>query len=135
LFSGKIQLLVLTYAQGDPVSCNHVGAPTVPGAVIGMPAFEKSLTNLEKEILDKIATDNRNGQRTSQESLNRILGTERRSPDIQKRHRSDTLKSINEKFMQSLHTRELLIERTCSEEDQRLFDYYLNPNAGYPHSD
>jgi|GEM_PF-6950660 hypothetical protein len=96
-----------------------------------MPAFEDMLTNVEKDILRKIASDNRNGLRTRQDELNRILGTERRSADIQKRHRSDTLKSINDKFSKSQKSTVLLIERSRSAEDQRLYEYFIRPEVGY----
>jgi hypothetical protein len=65
------------------------------------------------------------GIRTTTEEVNRIIGVANKSIDMQKRKRSDIIKSINSKYQSSTNNNQLLIDRVKSEHDARLQEYYL----------
>ena len=90
--------------------------------------FLRQLTNLETELLKQISRDTKNGFRTKAEDINRILGTERKSTDVQKKQRHEVLVSINHKYAKLYNTTHLLIEKVRTEDDGRLFEYYINQN-------
>lgn len=69
-----------------------------------------------------------NGIRTTTEEVNRIIGVANKSIDMQKRKRSDIIKSINSKFQSTTNNDKLLIDRVKSEFDARLQEYYLTQN-------
>jgi hypothetical protein len=80
---------------------------------------------VEKVVIKHIYNNAKNkGTRTSTDEVNRILGVGNKSVDMQKRKRSDIIKSINMKY-QLIDSNKLLIERVKSELDARLQEYYL----------
>jgi hypothetical protein len=66
------------------------------------------------------------GKRTGTEEVNRVLGVAMKSHDMQKRKRSDVIRSINAKY-KLIHpaVNKPLVERVKSEMDARLFEYSL----------
>jgi hypothetical protein len=83
-------------------------------------AVEQSLLKL------LIANAAQLGKRTGTDEVNRILGVSQKSSDMQKRKRSDVIRSINAKYklIQPMTTMPL-VERVKSSVDARLFEYYL----------
>jgi len=66
------------------------------------------------------------GERTGTEEVNRILGVGNKTNDMQKRKRSDIIKSINKKYqMIQFDNNKILIDRIKSEIDARLYEYVL----------
>lgn len=67
------------------------------------------------------------GKRTGTEEVNRVLGVSLKSQDMQKRKRSDAIRSINTKYkLINPAVSQPLVERVKSEMDARLFEYSLN---------
>lgn len=66
------------------------------------------------------------GKRTGTDEVNRVLGVSLKSQDMQKRKRSDVIRSINAKY-KLIHpaVNKPLVERVKSEMDARLFEYSL----------
>jgi hypothetical protein len=66
------------------------------------------------------------GKRTGTDEVNRILGVSQKSLDMQKRKRSDVIRSINAKYklIQPMTTMPL-VDRVKSDLDARLYEYYL----------
>ena len=80
---------------------------------------------IEKGLIKHIYDNAKNkGARTSTDEVNRILGVGNKSVDMQKRKRSDIIKSINMKY-QLIDQNKILIERVKNELDARLQEYYL----------
>jgi hypothetical protein len=88
-------------------------------------SFQKSLTPIENEVLEKIKTDTIAGKRTTTNCLNKILGTDKKSPETQKSQRSKTLTAINDKYKLYHKTDMKLINHMRMEEDKRLVEYYI----------
>jgi hypothetical protein len=83
-------------------------------------AVERSLLRL------LIENARQRGQRTGTEEVNRVLGVGQKSLDMQKRKRSDVIRSINGKYkLICPHLNRPLIDRVKSDVDARLFEYYL----------
>ena len=82
------------------------------------------LNEFEKELL-KILT-NKKGRFIDIESLNYILGLSKKSPEIQKKNRSEFLNKLNQKLKEVFNTEDTVIIRVKDEEDKRVFVYQLN---------
>ena len=68
---------------------------------------------------------NRNS-RTATDEVNRVLGMASKSGDMQKRKRSDVIRSINAKYRILMPEKDLdLIERVKSDLDARLYEYCI----------
>lgn len=66
------------------------------------------------------------GRRTNIEEINRVLGLANKSSEMQKKTRSQTLKSINEKYAIVMQKSDFqLINRSRSELDGRLIEIYI----------
>lgn len=64
--------------------------------------------------------------RTATEDVNRVLGVARKSGDMQKRKRSDVIRSINSKYRVLMPDKDVqLIDRVKSELDARLYEYHI----------
>ena len=84
---------------------------------------------VEKALIKFIDENAKNkNTRTSTDEVNRILGVGNKSVDMQKRKRSDIIKSINMKY-QLIDPNKILIERVKSELDARLQEYYLTTDT------
>ncbi len=83
-------------------------------------AVEQSLLHL------LIANGAQMGKRTGTDEVNRILGVAQKSLDMQKRKRSDVIRSINAKYklIQPMTTLPL-VDRVKSDLDARLYEYFL----------
>jgi len=91
--------------------------------------FWESLTPIEKEILAQIKKDTESGVRTKTEDLNRILGTEKKSFEVQKSQRSKKLLQINEKYSSYFRNRAVLIDKSRMDGDRRLVEYFIRTEA------
>jgi len=78
----------------------------------------------EKEFLNKLL--NKKGKFIDIETLNYILGLSKKSPEIQKKNRSEFLNKLNHKLKEVFSTDDTIIIRVKNEEDKRVFVYQLN---------
>jgi hypothetical protein len=82
--------------------------------------IEKALLRL---LVDNI---NQRNSRTATDEVNRVLGMASKSGDMQKRKRSDVIRSINAKYRTLMPDKEVeLIDRVKSEMDARLYEYCI----------
>ena len=88
----------------------------------------KLFTKSELELIQTIAT--RSDFAMSTEDMNFILGTTKKSVDVQKKHRSDIIKSINNKYNLVSNTTEsdFFIEKKRIENDKRVLNYFIHPD-------
>jgi hypothetical protein len=78
----------------------------------------------EKEFLNKLL--NKKVKFIDIETLNYILGLSKKSPEIQKKNRSEFLNKLNHKLKEVFSTDNTIIIRVKDEEDKRVFVYQLN---------
>lgn len=78
----------------------------------------------EKEFLNKLL--NKKGKFIDIETLNYILGLSKKSPEIQKKNRSEFLNKLNHKLKEVFSTDDTIIIRVKDDEDKRVFVYQLN---------
>ena len=57
--------------------------------------------------------------------INYVLGIKDKNTGLQKKVRSDTINSINEKFKINLQSEELIIQSIRSEIDKRYLEYFI----------
>ncbi len=85
--------------------------------------FEEVEKALLKLLMDNMTTRN---SRTATDEVNRVLGMASKSGDMQKRKRSDVIRSINAKYRMLMPEKDLeLIDRVKSELDARLYEYCI----------
>jgi len=85
--------------------------------------FEEIEKALLKLLLDNMITKN---SRTATDEVNRVLGMASKSGDMQKRKRSDVIRSINTKYRMLNPEKDVeLIDRVKSELDARLYEYCI----------
>lgn len=85
--------------------------------------FEEIEKALLKLLVENITLKN---SRTATEEVNRVLGVASKSGDMQKRKRSDVIRSINSKYRMLMPDNDVqLIDRVKSDLDARLYEYYI----------
>ncbi|HJV19527.1 MAG TPA: LPXTG cell wall anchor domain-containing protein [Sediminibacterium sp.] len=88
---------------------------------------EDLFTAIESALIKLILLNTTTHQKlTSIDEMNRTLGIAHKSTDMQKRKRSDTINSINEKYMIATGNKEAeLIKRVKSELDGRMHEFFI----------
>lgn len=76
------------------------------------------------EFLYKHSTDER---LTTIEEINKVIGASQRTPEVQKRLRSDLIGTINDKLEIVSESKFNVIEKQRSEFDKRSFEYFIHP--------
>lgn len=84
----------------------------------------------ELDLIEKIYQISLDGKSFSVEDVNQILGLSKKSLEIQKKIRTETLNKINHRFKMKHETDEDLIERIRSEEDRRFYRYIIREENG-----
>lgn len=81
----------------------------------------------EQEVLRLIFANSIEGNNTTIEELNVLLGLSRKNVDIQKKQRSDLLISLNRKLSVLSESGKPVVDKLRSETDKRVFEYYIDP--------
>jgi hypothetical protein len=119
--SGLVLGLVLTYYYRD----SKKNKPASANISAGM-NLDTLFTREEKDLIALVYSNSVNELPTSAESINQALGVSVKSMDIQKKHRSDTLLTINKKYSIVSGNNEHLIISKRNAQDKRTFDYYID---------
>lgn len=82
-------------------------------------------SELETEVLKVITSNSQKALLTSIEDLNKVLGVNKKSIEVQKKQRSDVISSINKKYSYIQKDKGELIERKQAEFDKRSFEYFI----------
>lgn len=84
-------------------------------------------TKSELELIQTIAA--RSDFSMNTDDVNFLLGTTKKSVDVQKKHRSDIIKSINDKYKSftNITEPESFIEKKRIENDKRVLKYFIHP--------
>ena len=85
------------------------------------------LEQRERDLLSYIFKQSSEEKLTSIDEINKAIGATQRSPEIQKRLRSDLIIAINEKLSIVTKSKNAVIEKQRSEFDKRSFEYFIQP--------
>ncbi len=88
-------------------------------------AYQVSFSDVEKSLLKMLAEKAKNKQTAVITDINYILGVKDKNTGLQKKVRSDTFNSINEKYRYLTKQNDPLIQSVRSELDKRYFEYFI----------
>jgi len=91
-------------------------------AIQDTPHFEER----EKSLIQLVYQNSMQGQPTTIDDINQILGLSDKIPDVQKKHRSDVIQSIDQKFQLLTRREGSLIKKNRSAMDKRSFEFYID---------
>jgi hypothetical protein len=101
----------------------------LPGKVVSLPVFDEVELSLLRLLTENLCNK---GKRTNAQEVNRILGVANKTLDMQKRKRSDVIRSVNRKFRLVHPDRaEELILKAKNDMDGRLTDYFVNDSETF----
>jgi len=84
--------------------------------------------NIESTLISALIKSSENNSFLNVNEINEILGIKKKSLEIQKRVRSETINNINHKFNIKFNQKVTFIEREKSKDDKRFYNYIINPN-------
>jgi len=114
-------------------------APTDSTKAVAAPESEKHPTSFrstrilelleerERSLLEFLFNHSTDERLTSIEEINKVLGVQNRSVEIQKRMRSDLIGSINQKLGIVTRDKKPVVDKQRSEFDKRSFEYFIHP--------
>lgn len=85
------------------------------------------LEERERSLLEFLFNHSADERLTSIEEINKVLGVQNRSVEIQKRMRSDLIGSINQKLGIVTRDKKPVVDKQRSEFDKRSFEYFIHP--------
>lgn len=88
--------------------------------------FSETLSAVEKSLLDLILKNSSNGNMTSVNSVNEVLGIARKDVKSQNNIRAATLQMINHKFIAYSGLNDDLILKQRTAFDKRFFEYFIH---------
>lgn len=97
------------------------------GHLDDQPVFKVSFSDVEKALLNMLKEKAKQKKTAVITEINYILGVRDKNTGLQKKVRSDTFNSINEKYRYSTKQTEPLIQSIRSEVDKRYFEYFISP--------
>ena len=87
---------------------------------------EVEFTEGELALISILVTKSKKNKTAVISEINYVLGIKDKNTGLQKKVRSDTISSINEKFKINLQSEELIIQSIRSEIDKRYLEYFIN---------
>jgi hypothetical protein len=84
--------------------------------------------NIETTLISALIKSAENNSFLNVNDINEILGIKKKSLEIQKRVRSETINNINHKFNINFNQKVTFIERERSKDDKRFYNYIINLN-------
>ena len=85
-----------------------------------------SFSELENELVTKIIHKSNQAHNITVDEVNLILGLGKKSLEVQRKFRTETINRINHKFKVLFESEDNLIERLRFEEDRRYYKYTIN---------
>ena len=82
----------------------------------------------ERLLLEFLFNHSADERLTSIEEINKVVGVQNRSVEIQKRMRSDIIGSINQKLSIITRDKKPVVDKQRSEFDKRSFEYFIHPS-------
>ncbi|MCF8215211.1 MAG: hypothetical protein K9I92_08640 [Chitinophagaceae bacterium] len=85
------------------------------------------LEERERSLLEFLFSHSEDERLTTIEEINKVVGVQNRSVEIQKRMRSDLIGSINQKLSIVTRDKQPVVDKQRSEFDKRSFEYFIHP--------
>ena len=85
------------------------------------------LEERERLLLEFLFNHSADERLTSIDEINKVIGVQHRSVEIQKRMRSDLIGSINQKLSIITRDKKPVVDKQRSEFDRRSFEYFIHP--------
>lgn len=85
------------------------------------------LEERERSLLEFLFNHSTDERLTSIDEINKVIGVQHRSVEIQKRMRSDMIGSINQKLQIITRDKKPVVDKQRSEFDKRSFEYFIHP--------
>lgn len=130
VITNKVSDPEVVRAGESSAAAEDTDKPSVEEIISTAPALDQDLFDAVEWSLLKLLYQHSQepGRTTSTQEVNRILGVANKTLDMQKRKRSDVLRSINRKFQLVFPERpgELILKER-SEQDGRQSEYRINP--------
>lgn len=89
-------------------------------------SMQNVFDEMETQLLQLLIQNTASGTTTSTDEQNRILGLGKKSPEIQKKQRSDIIIAINRKFAFVTNSKDPIIQKKRSDQDKRSFEYFID---------
>ncbi len=86
------------------------------------------LEERERSLLEFFFKHSADERLTSIDEINKVIGVQNRSVEIQKRMRSDLIGSINQKLSIVTRDKKPVVDKQRSEFDKRSFEYFIHPS-------
>jgi hypothetical protein len=96
--------------------------------VIETDISSNEFNNIETALISALIKSAENNSFLNVNDINEILGIKKKSLEIQKRVRSETINNINHKFNIKFYQKATFIEREKSKDDKRFYNYIINLN-------
>ena len=121
-------------------SVETLSAPEDTSNAVAAPDSEKHPTSFrstrilelleerERSLLEFLFNHSADERLTSIDEINKVLGVQNRSVEIQKRMRSDLIGSINQKLNIITKDKRPVVDKQRSEFDKRSFEYFIHPD-------
>lgn len=113
----------------DTESSNAVAAPETEKhpTTFRSTRILELLEERERSLLEFLLHHSADERLTSIDEINKVLGVQNRSVEIQKRMRSDMIGSINQKLQIITRDKKPVVDKQRSEFDKRSFEYFIHP--------
>jgi hypothetical protein len=128
VLSGSVVLLLAAgiFLYLKPKKTNHVSADEPENIVIDPEEDELKFNTIELSLIQQLLDASKMKKQFSVEDINTALGLGRKSLEVQKKGRTETINRINHKFKVTSKSTTDLIERVRLKEDKRFYSYVIN---------
>ena len=113
------------YKKSKSTKKNNIGS-ALPNELMQDGSNNNNFNELEKIIIEKIIEKTRENNIFTVDEMNLHLGIKRKTIEIQKKVRNESINRINHKFNVLMDMDTIFIERIRSIEDRRFFNYIIN---------
>jgi hypothetical protein len=138
--SSFLGLLLYKAKKAQPTpAVEPLSAPINTPEAVAAPEAEKHPTSFrstrilelleerERSLLEFLFNHSADERLTSIDEINKVVGVQHRSVEIQKRMRSDLIGAINQKLSIITRDKKPVIDKQRSEFDKRSFEYFIHP--------
>jgi hypothetical protein len=124
-FSAPLAIGILLISATAIVVFARRKKKTNTNVAIAETKYKIQFTDTEVSLLKLLIEKEKKNERADINEVNYVLGLKHKNTGLQKKVRSDTFNSINEKFKYISKSDEVLIQSIRSEIDKRYFEYYI----------
>ena len=97
-------------------------------AILKNKSISQAFTSIEVGLINLLLTSSIKNKNVEIHKINHVLGLKDKNVGLQKKVRSDIIKSINEKYEFITQSSNLLIVSSRKDDDKRYFEYFITPS-------